>query len=276
LSRNPRTFSNKAHAWEPTTQLPPGEALEGVTHVVHLAGESVAGGRWTEGRKRRIRDSRVIGTRNLVAGLSSMKHPPGVLICASAVGYYGDRENETLDESSLPGRGFLAEVCAQWEREALQARSLGIRVVCLRFGVVLSREGGALSRMLPPFRMGMGGRLGGGHQWMPWIHVDDVVGLIGHALGNASIEGAMNAVAPNPVTNRKFSESLGAAVNRSAVIPVPETVLRLAFGEMASVLMASQRVLPRQAERTGYRFQFEDIDAALKDAVKTPVGRQAA
>jgi len=276
LSRNPRNLGHKAYAWDPVSQLPPAEAMEGVDQVVHLAGEPVADGRWTDGRKQRIRDSRVLGTRNLVSALASMKRPPGVLVCASAVGYYGSRENETLDESSSPGRGFLPEICVQWEREALRARSFGVRVVCVRIGIVLSREGGALSRMLTPFRMGVGGRLGDGHQWMSWVHVDDVVGLIGHALENASVDGALNAVSPNPVTNRKFTETLADAVNRPAVIPVPETVLRLAFGEMASVLMASQKVLPFEAERTGYRFQFERIETALRDVVDAQNGRKAA
>jgi len=276
LSRRSRDRGTPAFTWQPTDELPPRQALAGATHVVHLAGEPVASGRWSESRKQRIRDSRVTGTRNLVAGLATLEDRPRVLVCASAVGYYGSRGDEQLDEQSPRGEGFLADVCSAWENEALQARAIGIRVVCLRIGLVLSREGGALERMLPVFRMGAGGRLGDGQQWMPWIHIDDVVGLIEHALANDSVEGPVNAVAPHPVRNRKFTEALAKAVNRPAVIPVPEIVLRLAFGELSSVLVASQYVLPRQAENTGYRFRFSDIESALRDVVNVRSGKVSA
>jgi uncharacterized protein (TIGR01777 family) len=220
--------------------------------VFNLAGEPVAEGRWTDERKRRIRDSRVLGTRNLVAGLAGLTTRPRVLVSASAVGYYGDRGDQTLDETSSPGHGFLADVCVEWEREALAAERLGIRVVCVRTGIVLAHGGGALAKMLTPFRMGAGGKLGNGRQWMPWIHLDDEVGILLHAMKDARLHGAINAVGPRPVTNAEFTRALGRAMHRPAFLPVPKTALRLAFGEMSEILTASQRVLPKEAERTGY------------------------
>ncbi len=275
LSRRSQITGNRVFEWQPTEELPPLQAIEGAAQVIHLAGEPVANGRWSDSRKQRIRDSRVKGTRNLVAGLAALTDRPRVLVCASAVGYYGARGNEQLDEQSSRGQGFLADVCHDWEQEALKAREFGIRVVCLRIGMVLSHEGGALARILPVFRMGVGGRLGDGQQWVPWIHVDDVVGLIEHALANDSVEGPVNAVAPQPVRNHKFTSALATVLNRPAVIPVPETVLRLAFGELSSVLLASQHVLPLKAENTGYRFRFSDIEAALSDVVAPRSGKVA-
>lgn len=273
LSREPERARQKfpaveAHPWSPEAGPPPDGALRGVDAVFNLAGEPVAEGRWTVEKKRLIRDSRVLSTRNLIAGLAAQETRPRVLVSASAVGYYGDRGDEELDEMSLAGRGFLADVCAQWEREALAAERLGIRVVCVRTGVALSSRGGALARMLTPFRLGAGGRLGSGRQWMPWIHLDDVVGIMMHASRDDTLRGAINAVGPRPVTNTEFTAALGHAVHRPALLPVPSAALRLAFGEMSEILTASQRVFPKVAERTGYAFKYSDLKGAL-DAVLT-------
>jgi uncharacterized protein (TIGR01777 family) len=245
----------------------PREALQGIDVVFNLAGEPVAEGRWTQDKKRRIRDSRVIGTSKLVAGLRELDRKPTVLVSASAVGYYGDRDDQELDETSEVGRGFLAEVCAAWEREALAAEALGVRVVCVRIGIVLARSGGALARMLTPFKLGAGGRLGSGKQWMPWIHLDDVVGVLLHAARNEVVRGAMNAVSPQPVTNAEFTRALGRALHRPAFLSMPKAALRIAFGEMSEVVMASQRVLPRVAESTGYNFRHPGLEGALAAAL---------
>lgn len=262
-----RLGSVEAHAWAPESGPPPAAALRGADVVINLAGEPVSGGRWTLDKKRRIRDSRVLGTRNLVAGLGALERRPGVLVSASAVGYYGDRGDEALDESSTCGQGFLARVCADWEREAMAAERLGIRVVCVRIGLVLAPGGGALARMLTPFRMGAGGPLGGGRQWMSWVHIEDVVGILLHASRSDQIRGAINAVGPHPVTNAEFTRALGRAVHRPAFLPLPRTALRIAFGEMSQVLTSSQRVFPRVAERTGYLFKFAELGDALGAAV---------
>jgi hypothetical protein len=268
LSRDPeharhKLVATEAHVWSPEAGPPPAAALANLGVVFHLAGEPVAEGRWTAEKKRRIRDSRVLGTRHLVAGLAAQARKPRVMVCASAVGYYGDRGDEVLDETSAAGQGFLAEVCEAWEREARSAEDLGIRVVSVRIGVVLSREGGALAKLLGPFRIGAGGTLAGGRQWMPWIHIDDLVGLLLHAAGNDDVRGAMNAVAPHPVTNRDFTRTLARAIHRPAILPVPGFALRLLLGEMSEVLTASARAVPRLAERTGYVFRYPDLDGAL-------------
>ena len=253
----------EAFAWQPQDGPPPAEAFSGVDVVFHLAGEPVAAGRWTVSRKQAIRDSRVEGTKNLVRALESLEQRPGVLVVASAVGYYGDRGDEELVEASPQGSTFLAEVCGAWEAEANEAAALGLRVVTARTGVVLAAEGGALARMLPPFRLGLGGPLGDGLQWMPWVHVDDVVGLLLHAASTGTVRGPMNVVSPNPVTNREFTRTLGRALGRPTLLPVPRWGLRAAFGEMSQILVESQRVLPETALESGYRFRFDDLGSAL-------------
>jgi uncharacterized protein (TIGR01777 family) len=239
------------------------DGLEGADAVIHLAGEPVAQ-RWTAGAKHRIRNSRVEGARNLVAVLGALPAPPRTLICASAIGYYGSRGDELLTESSAPGTGFLPDVCVEWENAAGQAQSLGIRVVKPRIGVVLGKEGGALAKMLPPFRAGMGGPLAGGRQWMSWIHAEDMVRLIVFALRNTDLAGPVNAVSPNPATNADFTRALGAALHRPAFLPVPELALRLLYGEMAGILIESQRAAPKAAEAAGFRFLHPDLAESLR------------
>jgi uncharacterized protein (TIGR01777 family) len=244
---------------------PPPEAFDGVDAVLHLAGESVAEGRWTATQKNRIRDSRVLGTRHLVQGIAQAARKPAVLVSASAVGYYGDRGDEELTESARPADDFLARVCVDWEREAVAAEKAGVRVVTARTGIVLGAGGGALAKMLTPFKLGGGGPLGNGRQWMPWIHVADLARLYVHAAETSSIQGAMNAVAPHPVRNSEFTKALGRALHRPAFIPAPYFGLRLLFGEFAQVLFASQRVIPRVALDSGFVFQFPEIAAALRE-----------
>jgi uncharacterized protein (TIGR01777 family) len=255
----------EAHAWDPMAAPPPAAALEGVDAVFHLAGDPVAEGRWTAKKKQRIRDSREIGTRNLVAGLRQLRQPPAVLVSASAIDFYA-ASDEPVDESTPPGSSFLSEVCVAWERESHEARQLGVRVVNPRIGIVLGPGGGALSKMLLPFKLGVGGRLGHGRQWMSWIHLADMVGLLLHAATSASVSGPMNATAPNPVTNREFTAVLAKTLHRPAIFPAPAFALKLALGEVANVLLGSHRVLPRVAEQTDYTFQYPQLDAALRAA----------
>lgn len=245
-----------AFAWDD-----PEEALAGSAAVVHLAGEPV-GQRWTPEARQRIRSSRVDGTRRLIEALSTVSDRPPVLICASAIGIYGSRGEETLSEQSPPGTDFLAEVCTEWESQAGLAESLGMRVVAVRIGVVLGKGGGALQRMLPPFKAGVGGKLASGRQWMSWIHIDDLVRLIRFAI-ESPLSGPVNATAPNPVTNAEFTRALATTLHRPALFPVPGFLLKIGFGEMAEVLLASQRVLPRAAENAGFRFNYPHLGAAL-------------
>ncbi|MFM9196909.1 MAG: TIGR01777 family oxidoreductase [Planctomycetia bacterium] len=272
LSRNPERaraalgpLAGPLYRWDPMQGPPPAEAFEGVDVVLHLAGESVAEGRWTAAQKARIRDSRVVGTRHLVAGLAQAAVKPRVFVSASAVGYYGDRGDEELTESSTPADDFLARVCVEWEREAVAAESHGVRVVTARTGIVLGAGGGALGKMLTPFKLGAGGPLGNGRQWMPWIHVADLARLYLHAAEHESIRGPMNAVAPHSVRNSEFTKALGRQLHRPAFMPAPYLGLRLLFGEFAKVLFASQRVIPRVALDTGFVFQYPEIAAALRE-----------
>ena len=248
--------------WDSTRGEPPEESLAEADAVIHLAGEPVSQ-RWTEETKRKIRSSRVDGTRHLVQALSTLSRRPAALISSSAIGIYGSRGDSVLTEASAPGSGFLAEVCKEWETQADLAQALGIRVAKIRTGVVLGTQGGALAKMLPPFKLGLGGPVGSGKQWMSWIHLDDLVGIIRHTVENP-VEGAVNGTAPAPVTNAEFTKALADALHRPAFFPVPAFALKLVFGEMAGLLLASQRVLPQAAESTGYQFQYREIGAALK------------
>jgi hypothetical protein len=241
-------------------------SLPTVDGVVHLAGESVAG-RWTTAKKRRIRESRAEGTRRLVEAIARAETRPSVLASVSAVGYYGDRGEETLTEASTPGNDFLAQVCREWEAEGQRAEEAGVRVARLRLGVVLDRGGGALAAMLTPFRLGLGGPLGSGRQWFPWVHRADVVGLLARALEHADAAGAINAVAPELVRNLDFTRALARAVHRPALLPAPAPALRLLLGEFSQELLASRRVLPERAQALGYSFQFPRLEPALRAAL---------
>jgi uncharacterized protein (TIGR01777 family) len=259
-------------AGHPALAIPRGGTVPECDAIVNLAGEPVAQ-RWTAAAKQRIRDSRVEGTRGLVSALSAKSHRPRTLVCASAVGYYGSRGDETLTEASTPGSDFLAQVVMDWEEAAQAAEALGIRVVRMRYGMVLG-QGGALKKLLPVFRLGVGGRLGSGHQWMAWIHLEDAVNLILFALDLAVIRGAVNATAPQPVTNEEFTNRLAIALHRPAVVPVPAFALKLVLGEMAEMLLASQRVLPTAAKSSGFRFQFPDLHSALENLFGSETARQ--
>jgi uncharacterized protein (TIGR01777 family) len=242
------------------------QALAGGDAVVHLAGEPVAQ-RWSDAARRRIRESRELGTRRLVAGIEQADPRPATLVSASAVGYYGLRGDEPLDEDSPPGDDFLAQVCVAWEREAQTAEHLGLRVVRVRTGVVLDRTGGALGKMLPPFRLGVGGPVAGGRQYLPWIHLDDVVGIYLAALDDPAWSGPVNATAPEPVTNQAFSKALGRALHRPAVAPVPGLAIRALYGDMAEIVTEGQRALPRRPQRLGYAFRHPDLAEALRAAL---------
>ena len=242
-------------------------AIEGSDVVVNLAGESIAGGRWTAGRKKGILQSRVGATRAIVQALREAKRKPRVLLSASAVGYYGNVERGDVNEDGVQGSGFLADVCGQWEREALEARQHGVRVVLMRFGVVLGRDGGALARMMIPFRLFLGGPIGSGNQWLPWIHLDDVFGIMKFAVERPAIAGPLNVVAPELVTMQRFCASLGAAMRRPSWLPVPAILLRAAFGEMAGTLLTGQRVLPHRLRGFGYSYIFPSLVPAIEEAV---------
>jgi uncharacterized protein (TIGR01777 family) len=255
-------------SWDPSKPLA-SESISGFDVVVHLAGESVVG-RWSPEKKAKILDSRVIGTRNLAQALAKSTQRPRVLITASAVGYYGDRGDEVLREESSTGGGFLAEVCREWEAANQPAADAGIRTVQLRMGVVLSPEGGALQKMLPAFRMGVGGKVGSGRQWMSWIHIQDLIGAVRQILKTDLMRGPVNLVAPEAVTNAEFTKTLGSVLSRPTVLPLPASAAKFAFGQMAQeVLLASQRVEPARLLASGYSFQYSDLRKALEAAVKS-------
>ena len=259
-----------APGWDPQTGALSSGVADGLDAVVHLAGENIAAGRWTAARKARIRDSRVNGTRHLAEALAALAEPPRTLVAASAIGFYGDRDDEVLDETSAPGEGFLPDVCQAWEAAAAPAREAGIRVVHLRIGIVLTPAGGALGQMLLPFRMGVGGVIGSGRQYMSWVALDDVLGGVLHALRTEDVAGAVNLVAPNPVTNREFTKTLGRVLRRPTIFPLPAFGARLAFGEMAdALLLASSRVEPTRLRDGGFDFGFP----ALEDALRHVLGR---
>jgi uncharacterized protein (TIGR01777 family) len=251
--------------WNPEKGTLNAADLEGLDGVVHLAGENLAEGRWTDEKKRRIRESRVKGTALLSETLAQLKEKPSVLVSASAVGFYGSRGDEVLDEQSASGEDFLSEVCREWELATQVAAQAGLRVVHLRFGVILSGLGGALKKMLFPYRMGVGGKLGSGEQYMSWITIDDAVGAIEYALENESLRGPVNAVAPDAVTNYEFTKTLGSVISRPTIFPVPTFVARLAFGEMAdATLLSSQRVEPVRLKESGYKFKYPELKGALR------------
>ena len=251
--------------WDPQAGEIDGAGLKGVDAAVHLAGESRAAGRWTAARKDRILESRVRGTRLLAEALAGLEQRPAVLVSASAVGYYGDRGEETLTEESDSGSAFLSEVCRQWEAATGPAAEAGIRVVNLRSGVVLSTVGGALPRLLTPFRLGVGGTLGSGKQFMSWIAIDDVVGAILHVLTTETLRGPVNAVAPQARTNREFTKTLGRVLQRPTLLPMPAFAARLTFGQMADeLLLCSQRAEPAKLVASGYKFRFPELEGALR------------
>lgn len=251
--------------WDPIARKCDPAQFEGFDAVVHLAGENIAGGRWTAKRKAEIRRSRVNDTKYLAEILAGLKQPPRHLICASAIGYYGPRGDEPLTESAVPGKGFLMEVCRDWEGATEPAQAAGIPVTQLRFGIILSPEGGALAKMLMPFKMGAGGILGSGRQSMSWITLDDVVGAIHHSLAHPELTGPINVTAPNPVTNAVFTKTLGKVLNRPTIFPMPAFAARLAFGEMAdALLLTGSRVIPEKLQQSGYEFQYPDLEGGLR------------
>jgi uncharacterized protein (TIGR01777 family) len=266
--RNPQIDSRIHFApWDALNAEFPAEVVQRAEAIIHLAGEPVAQ-RWTREAKERIRRTRLDGTRRLVETLSTISHRPSVLVCASAIGYYGDRADERLTEASAPGHGFLPELCVEWEKTADLAESLGIRVVKLRIGIVLGKEGGALKQMLPPFRMGVGGRLGSGRQWMSWIHLDDLVSLIAFAATTEKLRGPVNAVAPNPETNADFTKALARTLRRPALFPVPSLVVRTLFGEMSEIVLSSQKVMPQAAVQGGFSFRYQRLAGALENLLR--------
>ncbi len=271
LVRRPEQAHATALLWSPQTGIADLNALEGLDAVVHLAGESIATGRWTPQKKAAIRDSRVQGTRVLCEALAKLQQPPKVLVCASAIGYYGDRVDEDLWEDSAPGSDFLAGVCRDWEAATAPAAARGIRVVNLRLGIVQSLAGGALAKMLTPFQLGVGGTIGHGYQYMSWVTLDDVIGAIYHAMVTETLEGPVNVVAPQPVTNHVFTRTLGRILKRPTWFPMPATVARVAFGEMAdALLLSSARVRSGKLQKSGYAFHHR----ALEEGLRHVLGRQ--
>ena len=244
------------------------ERLDGIDAVIHLAGENL-NGRWTDAKKKAIRESRILGTRNVVETISNLRQRPRVLVSASAIGFYGDRGDDLMTETSPPGKGFLPEVCREWEAESRRAEDAGIRTVLLRAGIVLSKDGGALGTMLMPFKLGIGGVIGSGKQWMSWISLDDHAAVVKYALENEMIRGAVNSVSTNPVTNEEFTKTMGEVLYRPTLIPVPEFAVHLAFGEMGvTLLLDSTKVAPKRLEDAGFEFNFPDLKKALENAVK--------
>jgi uncharacterized protein (TIGR01777 family) len=267
LVRRPPRSSNELQ-WDPLHEVAP-QLVSGFDVIVHLSGENVAG-RWTEAKKRRIRDSRIISTQNLARALLQAEKKPGVFVCASAIGYYGNRGEEILTENSSSGSGFLAEVSREWEAAAAPATDGGIRTVNLRTGIVLSARGGALKQMLLPFRLGLGGKVGNGRQWWSWIHIGDFIVAVQHIVDNVSLNGPVNMTAPNPVTSAEFTKTLAKTLNRPALLPLPAIVAKLALGEFAEEgLLASARVQPKKLIESGFQFGFPDLESALTNLLTT-------
>jgi uncharacterized protein (TIGR01777 family) len=255
-----------SYPWDPMADQPSGESLEERDAVFHLAGETVAQ-KWNDAVKQKISDSRVLGTRRLVAAIDKQARRPSVLVCASAIGLYGDRGDEVLPETAARGQGFLAEVCQKWEAEADRAAELGVRVVKLRIGFVLGKDGGALEKILPVFKLGGGGNLGSGKQWMPWVHANDVVNMFVEAAENRHVSGVWNATSPNPVKNAEFTKTLAAVLHRPAFLPVPAFALKLGFGEFGQHMLDSARVVPDAALKAGYHFRYPVLREALQDLI---------
>jgi hypothetical protein len=274
LSRNPEAAKSAlalpltVFKWDPEASTPPKEAYQGIEGIVHLAGESIAAGRWTEKQKKKILDSRTLSTRNLLKGAVEAGAKPKVLVMASAIGIYGDRGNDSLSESSPQGIGFLADVCRAWEKESQYPGLESVRKVNLRIGIVLGKDGGALQKLLPLFKLGGGGPVGNGKQWMSWIHRSDLVEMILYSLTHDNVSGAVNAVAPNPSTNAEFSKALGKAVNRPAFMPAPAIALKLAMGEMSELVLASQKVEAKKILDSGFVFTYPKIQEALDEICK--------
>jgi uncharacterized protein (TIGR01777 family) len=265
-SRDPGAPSTAGRSvtWEPGVPGAWEEAIEGVDGLINLAGEPLVAKRWSEAQKERIRASRVGTTRALVAAIGKARAKPKFLLNGSAVGYYGPRGDEPLTEEAQPGSDFLARLCVEWEGEAVKAQGYGVRPICLRTGIVLARGGGALAKMVPPFKFFIGGPLGSGGQWMSWIQLEDEIGLILFLIANPAASGSFNATAPNPVTMKEFCKALGEVLNRPSWAPVPALALRMLLGEMADVLLTGQRVLPSQAEKLGYQFRYPTLYGALQ------------
>ena len=269
LVRRDRVYGKPEIEWHPNKGLLDASQIEGFDAVVHLAGESIASGRWTDEKKRRIRESRVQGTTLLSQALARLSRPPLRFICASAIGYYGSRGDEVLTEESRAGNDFLSEVCVEWERATQPASEKGINTCMTRFGIILDKEGGALEKMLTPFRLGLGGKIGDGKQWMSWIALNDVVSALGFLLESSSMHGPVNIVAPNPVTNADFTKTLGKVLSRPTFLSVPAFAARLAFGEMADgLLLSSAKVEPRKLKDEGFKYRFPNLDAALSEVLR--------
>lgn len=265
LARGPAGSANQLQ-WDPMCEISPA-LVSGFDAVVHLSGENVAG-RWTAEKKRRIRESRVVSTRNLAWAIAKAERPPRTFICASAIGYYGNRGDEVLTEESAPGTGFLPDVCREWEA-ATHVGIAGVRVVNLRFGIVLSKHGGALKEMLRPFRLGLGGKIGSGRQWWSWIHIEDAISAVMQILRVESLRGGVNMTAPNPVTNAEFTRELATAMKRRAIFAVPEFAAKLAFGEFAEEgILASARVLPKKLEENGFQFRYAELRPAIEELLR--------
>jgi hypothetical protein len=277
LSRNPEAAKSAlalpltVFKWDPEASTPPKEAYQGIEGIVHLAGESIAAGRWTEKQKTKILDSRTLSTRNLLKGAVEAGLKPKALVMASAIGIYGDRGNDSLSESSPQGIGFLADVCRAWEKESQYPGLESVRKVNLRIGIVLGKDGGALQKLLPLFKLGGGGPVGNGKQWMSWIHRSDLVEMILYSLTHDNVSGAVNAVAPNPSTNAEFSKALGKAVNRPAFMPAPAIALKLAMGEMSELVLASQKVEAKKILDSGFVFTYPKIQEALDEICKKKI-----
>jgi uncharacterized protein len=255
------------HAWEPTLERPSAAAFEGVDGVINLVGEKI-NQRWTDEAKAKIMDSRKVATHNLAGAIESLTTKPQVLVSQSAVGYYGNRGDETLNESSAPGDSFDASVCVEWEKAAHEVEAAGVRLAIVRTGQVMETGGGILGELLLPFKLGLGGPLAGGNQWVPWIHLSDEVGILLWALDTESVSGVLNGTAPNPVTNKEWSKALGRALHRPAMLPIPGFAVEIKFGrEFGKVAQGGQKVLPKRTEELGYAFKFPEIDAALRNLV---------